>query len=104
MRSSKKKDNFNEFSINEKSIGLAIKLNFNAASEDCPICAKPTNPTIGAELTLAENSLVVCRDCGSLYAPLLAALLDLSEMATHLYLTQDEFGNQWQEDFYRCQS
>lgn len=91
--------NDKNFTTNQKTINLAIKLNLNAESLSCPLCNKQTNPNVGAELTLAENSTAVCRDCGNDYAPVLTALLELSEAATNFFLVENEFGNRWQEDF-----
>lgn len=87
------------FTDNQRTVNLAIKLNLDAESSPCPLCDKPTNPNIGAELTLAENFLVVCRDCGYIYAPVLVALLELSEASRNFFLFENEFGNNWQEDF-----
>jgi len=87
------------FTDNNRSVNLAIKLNLDAESSPCPLCDKPTNPNIGAELTLAENFLVVCRDCGYIHAPVLVALLELSGAATNFFLVENEFGNRWQEGF-----
>ena len=83
----------------QRDINLAIKLNLDAESMPCPICDKPTNPNVGAELTLAENFLVVCRDCGYIHAPVLVALLELSEASANFFLLENEFGNRWQEGF-----
>lgn len=87
------------FADHPKTVNLAIKLNLDAESSPCPLCDKPTNPNIGAELMLAENLLVVCRDCGYVYAPVLVALLDLGQASTNFYLLENEFGSSWQEDF-----
>ena len=75
---------------------LAIKVNSNPISEPCPLCGQPTNPNIGAELTLADNELVVCHDCGREHAPLLVALLTFGFIATDYHLYEQDFGQMWQ--------
>jgi hypothetical protein len=77
-------------------MNLAIKLNSNPNPEPCPLCGQETNPNIGAELTLAENELVVCRDCGLTHAPLLVSLLTLGFLATDYSLCERDYGDLWQ--------
>src|SRR5437763_17115061 len=72
---------------------LAIKLNDNPTPEPCPLCGGLTNPNVGAELTLADNSLVVCRACGLEHAPTLVALLTLGFIATDYSLCERDFGD-----------
>jgi hypothetical protein len=77
-------------------MNLAIKLNSNPNPEPCPLCGEMTNPNIGAELTLADNMLVVCRPCGQRHAPTLTALLTLGFIATDYHLCEQDFGQMWQ--------
>jgi hypothetical protein len=76
-------------------MNLAIKLNSNITPEPCPLCGQATNPNIGAELTLADCDLVVCRDCGRKHAPALAALLELAWLALDFTLCERDFGDLW---------
>ena len=62
-------------------INLIIKLNRNPLPNDCPLCDLPTNPNIGAELFLADTEAVVCLECGSKHAPILATLLTFGDMS-----------------------
>ncbi len=62
-----------------KPANLTIKLNQNPNPNDCPLCGIKTNPNIGAEVFLADTETVVCIDCGSKEAPILAALLTFGD-------------------------
>ena len=77
-------------------MNLAIKMNSNISPDPCPLCGQVVNPNIGAELTLADNDLVVCRDCGREHAPALVALLTLGFIATDFSLCERDFGELWQ--------
>ncbi len=77
-------------------MNLAIKMNSNINPDPCPLCGQAVNPNIGAELTLADNDLVVCRDCGREHAPALVALLTLGFIATDYSLCERDFGDRWQ--------
>ena len=60
---------------------LIIKLNENPMPNDCPLCGEQTNPNIGAELFLAGTESIVCIDCGSKHAPLLACPITFADMS-----------------------
>ena len=77
-------------------VTLAIKLNSNISPDTCPLCGQAVNPNIGAELFLADNDLIVCRDCGRDHAPALVALLTLGFIATDYSLCERDFGDLWQ--------
>lgn len=70
-------------------------MNGNITPEPCPLCGQVINPNIGPELTLADNSSIVCRTCGRLIAPALVAMLELAWIAEDLYLCMQDFGDMW---------
>lgn len=47
----------------------------------CGVCGRPTSHAPGPALFVAESVAAVCRECGSLHAPSLAALLKLGRVA-----------------------
>ncbi len=63
-----------------QSHNLIIKLNQNAMPNDCPLCGVETTPNIGAELFLAETESVVCFECASKHAPILACLITFADI------------------------
>jgi hypothetical protein len=46
----------------------------------CGLCGRPV-ATVGPHLALADGSAPVCRDCGRMHAPALAALMQLADAA-----------------------
>ncbi len=72
-------------------MNLAIKLNSSSRPVHCPLCRQLTKPNVGAELTLAEDARVVCRECGREHAPALVALLSLAFVAGDYALSEREF-------------
>jgi hypothetical protein len=61
---------------------LTIKLGRCNATNSCALCGKRVNPGGGPHLFLDDGGDdTVCRDCGRLHAPPLAALLDLARVA-----------------------
>lgn len=82
---------------------LAIKLNENPVAESCPLCGQETNPNIGAELMLADEDLVVCEDCGKLYAPVLQSLLKLGFFATDYHLCKQDYNDMWGATYYHLE-
>lgn len=63
---------------------LIIGLNQNPLPGDCPICSRPVNANIGAELFLADTEQIVCLDCGSKHAPILACLITFADFSRAL--------------------
>jgi hypothetical protein len=60
---------------------LTIKLGGGAVTEECSLCGKRLGATGGPRLFLDDGEGPVCRECGKLHAPALAALLDLARVA-----------------------
>ena len=61
---------------------LTMKLGPCTVSEACSLCGKRVSGGAGPHLCLEDSpEEPVCRDCGRLHAPSLAALLDLARVA-----------------------
>jgi hypothetical protein len=52
-----------------------------AAAFPCALCGRQTAFEAGPELVTAERSMPICRECGRVVAPPLAALLGLAQVA-----------------------
>jgi hypothetical protein len=61
---------------------LTIKLERPCEGDCCGLCGKRIPAAVGPHLFLGQGQEgPVCRDCGKLHAPPLAALLDLARVA-----------------------
>lgn len=82
---------------------LVIRLNENPISNVCPLCDTETNPNIGAELFLADTEQIVCLECGSKHAPILAGLLTFADLSRLFQTAEEMFGSTWEKklDFKR---
>ncbi len=74
-------------------MNLAIKLNRSSRAVRCAACQHFTKPNVGAELTLADDGRVVCRQCGREHAPALVALLSLAFIAGDYVLCERDFAD-----------
>lgn len=81
----------------KRSFELIIKLNENPHPNDCPMCGEITNPNVGAEIFLAETESVVCLECASKHAPILAGLLTFADLARLFQTAETMFGETWEK-------
>lgn len=72
-----------------EEIELAIKINDESADYECALCGDARVSAKGPELFLADSWDLVCDECGRKYAPLLAALIDLSGAAEGYVTVRD---------------
>lgn len=70
-------------------VELAIKLNDESYQYECALCGDERTSAKGPELFLADSWDLVCDECGRKYAPLLAAMIDLSAAAEGYVATRD---------------
>jgi hypothetical protein len=63
-------------------IQLIMQINSNPTAGHCALCHQPIQGTAGTpQLANADTSALVCTECGRKYAPTLAALLKLGQVA-----------------------
>jgi hypothetical protein len=83
---------------NQQPVCLVIKLNENPTPNDCPLCSAKTNPNIGAQLFLDNTEQTVCFDCGLLYSPILASLVNMADAARFFIEYEQNFGQEWEKE------
>ncbi len=60
---------------------LILQTRENSTDEPCSLCGRQVQAPAGTQLVVAETGALVCRDCGQLLAPSLAALVNLADAA-----------------------
>lgn len=78
---------------------LIIKLNENPLPNPCPLCGEQTNPNIGAELFLVETDTIVCLDCASEHAPVLAVLISFNDFSRLFHESGESIGRRMETYF-----
>jgi hypothetical protein len=65
-------------------VQLSIQVTPSACNEPCGLCGTETTTEVGPRLFLARREVAVCQRCGQKYAPPLAALLALAQVASRV--------------------
>jgi hypothetical protein len=78
---------------------LIIKLNENPLPNLCPLCGLETVPNIGAELFLAKTDSIVCIDCASEHAPVLAILASFNDFSRLFHESGESIGRRMETYF-----
>jgi hypothetical protein len=65
-------------------VQLSIQVTPSASNDPCGLCGTETATEVGPRLSLAGREVAVCHRCGQKYAPALAALLALAQVASRV--------------------